>query len=98
MRLSRRDWRRLASSVGAAQLLTPHNVRGAFRPFQSPLSTQTPQAQSPAAQPLFIEVPPSANGIAWVHENAMSPSRFLPEALGPGVAFLDFDNDGWMDV
>ncbi len=28
----------------------------------------------------------------------MSPSRFLPEALGPGCAFLDYDNDGWMDI
>jgi hypothetical protein len=43
-------------------------------------------------------MPPAASGIAWVHENAMSPSRFLPEALGPGCAFLDYDNDGWMDI
>ena len=28
----------------------------------------------------------------------MSESRFLPEALGPGCAFLDYDNDGWMDI
>src|SRR5437762_14224234 len=49
-------------------------------------------------QPLFVEVPPSASGIEWVHENAMSPSRYLPEALGPGCAFLDYDNDGWMDI
>src|SRR3954464_14523045 len=28
----------------------------------------------------------------------MSLSRLLPEALGPGCAFLDFDNDGWMDI
>jgi enediyne biosynthesis protein E4 len=48
--------------------------------------------------PLFVEVPASSSGISWVHENAMSPSRFLPEALGPGCAFLDFDNDGWMDI
>ena len=48
--------------------------------------------------PLFVEVPPSSSGITWVHENAMSPSRYLPEALGPGCAFLDFDNDGWMDI
>jgi enediyne biosynthesis protein E4 len=50
------------------------------------------------SEPLFIEIPPSASGIDWVHENAMSPSRYLPEALGPGCAFLDFDNDGWMDI
>jgi hypothetical protein len=49
-------------------------------------------------QPLFVEVPSSASGITWVHENAMSPQRYLPEALGPGCAFLDFDNDGWMDI
>src|SRR3981189_439350 len=49
-------------------------------------------------RPLFVEISPSLSGITWVHENAISPSRFLPEALGPGCAFLDFDNDGWMDI
>ena len=23
---------------------------------------------------------------------------YLPETEGPGCAFLDFDNDGWMDI
>ena len=50
------------------------------------------------ASPIFEEVPPSASGITWVHDNAKSPEHFLPEALGPGVAFLDYDNDGWMDL
>jgi enediyne biosynthesis protein E4 len=49
-------------------------------------------------EPLFIEVPPSTSGITFVHDNAMSENRFLPESLGPGAAFLDFDNDGWMDL
>ncbi len=48
--------------------------------------------------PLFEEIPASASGIAWVHENAMSPNRYLPETLGPGCAFFDYDNDGWMDI
>src|SRR5579864_3398895 len=47
---------------------------------------------------VFDEVPPEVSGINWVHENAMSPERYLPETLGPGCAFLDFDNDGWMDI
>ena len=51
-----------------------------------------------AAPALFEEVPASTSGIAWVHENAMSPDRYLPETMGPGVAFFDFDNDGWMDI
>src|SRR6267378_3580564 len=48
--------------------------------------------------PLFREVAPSSSGIEWVHENAMSDNRYLPETLGPGCAFLDYDNDGWMDI
>ena len=47
---------------------------------------------------LFAEVESSASGIAWTHDNAMSAEHYLPETLGPGCAFLDFDNDGWMDL
>src|SRR5947199_483187 len=50
------------------------------------------------AGPLFEEVPSSASGITWVHDNARSKEHYLPEALGPGCAFLDYDNDGWMDI
>ena len=38
------------------------------------------------------------SGIRWVHNNAHSPERFLPETVGAGCAFLDYDNDGWMDI
>ena len=47
---------------------------------------------------LFTKIPPASSGIAWVHENAMSEMRHLPETLGPGCAFFDYDNDGWMDL
>jgi hypothetical protein len=46
----------------------------------------------------FESVPSKASGISWVHNNAHSPERFLPETVGAGCAFLDFDNDGWMDI
>jgi len=55
-------------------------------------------AQNGGAAPTFEEIPPSASGITWVHDNAMSEQRYLPETLGPGCAFLDYDNDGWMDI
>jgi hypothetical protein len=48
--------------------------------------------------PLFEEIPTSSSGIEWVHDNAMSTEHYLPETLGPGCAFIDFDNDGWMDL
>ena len=47
---------------------------------------------------VFIEIPAQKSGIRWVHDNAMSPDHQLPETMGPGVAFLDYDNDGWMDI
>ena len=46
----------------------------------------------------FQEVPAKTSGIKWVHDNAHSAERFLPETVGAGCAFLDYDNDGWMDI
>jgi predicted NUDIX family NTP pyrophosphohydrolase len=57
-----------------------------------------PSGSRTSAEPLFEEIPPEASGISWVHENAMSDARYLPETMGPGVAFFDYDNDGWMDI
>ena len=37
-----------------------------------------------ASPALFEEVPPAASGITCVHENAMSPQRYLPETMGSG--------------
>lgn len=51
-----------------------------------------------SAAPLFLEIPAAKSGIAWVHDNAMSAEHYLPETLGPGCAFIDYDNDGWMDI
>ncbi len=56
------------------------------------------QQAAPASEPLFAEVPASTSGIEWVHDNAISANHYLPETLGPGCAFLDFDNDGWVDI
>jgi len=46
----------------------------------------------------FEEVPARQSGITWVHTNAHSSDRHLPETVGAGCAFLDYDNDGWMDI
>ena len=46
----------------------------------------------------FEEVSPQKSKITWVHNNAQSVDRQLPETVGAGCAFLDYDNDGWMDI
>ena len=46
----------------------------------------------------FEEIPPSVSGITWKHTAGKSPEHYLPETTGAGCAFLDYDNDGWMDI
>jgi hypothetical protein len=45
----------------------------------------------------FLDVTQQA-GIRFVHNNGAFGKKFLPETLGPGVAFIDYDNDGWPDI
>ncbi len=40
----------------------------------------------------------AASGIAFRHVNGAFGKKYLPETVGSGCAFLDFDNDGWQDV
>ena len=46
----------------------------------------------------FEEVPSSASRITWTHTAGKSAEKYLPETTGAGCAFLDYDNDGWMDI
>ncbi|MGH9871494.1 MAG: CRTAC1 family protein [Pyrinomonadaceae bacterium] len=46
----------------------------------------------------FAEVSPETSGISWIHNNTRSSERYLPETVGAGCAFFDYDNDGWMDI
>jgi hypothetical protein len=46
----------------------------------------------------FEEIPAAASGISWVHTAGRSAAKHLPETSGAGCAFLDYDNDGWMDI
>ena len=46
----------------------------------------------------FEEIPAEKSGIRWVHSSGKSPEKYLPETTGAGCAFLDYDNDGWMDI
>jgi hypothetical protein len=60
--------------------------------------TGTPAPAASSVQVTFTEVSPRESGITWVHNNAMSPQRYLPETVGAGCVFFDYDNDGWMDI
>lgn len=38
------------------------------------------------------------SGIQFTHNSGAFGRKYLPETLGPGCAFLDYDNDGWQDI
>src|SRR5690606_32415150 len=50
-----------------------------------------------ATGPVFGAGPPGTSGLPRGHGDAVSPDRHLPETMAPGVAFLDYNGDGWMD-
>ena len=54
--------------------------------------------QAPNGLPAFEVMPGSASGITFERTSARSPQFYLPETLGGGGGFIDYDNDGWMDI
>ena len=75
------------------------------QPIQAPevveLETQGPvtSQQTPVSMPdfQFTDIT-DASGIHFIHENGAYGERLLPETMGGGVAFLDYDNDDHLDL
>jgi hypothetical protein len=38
------------------------------------------------------------SGIRFRHNSGAFGAKYLPETMGPGCAFLDYDGDGWLDI
>jgi enediyne biosynthesis protein E4 len=55
------------------------------------------QNKAPATSIRFEDITTAA-GIRFTHNNGAFGKKWLPETMGSGVAFLDYDNDGWQDV
>src|SRR4051794_12568935 len=51
----------------------------------------------PDARPLFLDVT-AKSGITFVHKSGASPDKFMVETFGSGVAWIDYDGDGFADL
>ena len=61
-------------------------------------SPQAPAQPKRATGPIeFVDVTSQA-GIHFKHNTGAFGKKYLPETMGSGVCFLDYDNDGWQDI
>jgi enediyne biosynthesis protein E4 len=68
----------------------------------APSSTRGVNAQQavpkrPSGPIQFVDVTAQA-GISFKHNSGAFGKKYLPETMGSGACFIDFDNDGWQDI
>jgi enediyne biosynthesis protein E4 len=63
-------------------------------PAPSPTPAELPRPSGPVE---FTDVTAEA-GIRFRHNSGAFGKKYLPETLGAGAAFLDYDSDGWVDI
>jgi hypothetical protein len=70
----------------------------------SPVQTSAeviPKVSSEVARPSgpieFVDIT-SLAGMHFKHNSGAFGKKYLPETMGSGVCFIDYDNDGWQDI
>jgi len=53
---------------------------------------------TPAAPTFHLVDVTGSSGIQFQHNSGAYGGKLLPETLGSGCAFLDYDSDGWQDI
>ena len=74
-------------AAGAAGI---HSARGAAGQKENRAAT--------AGSAIHFEDVTHAAGIHFTHNTGAFGKKWLPETMGPGVGFIDYDNDGWQDI
>lgn len=62
-----------------------------------PLMLTSQNAESQATSVQFVDAT-ARSGLDFRNRNSATPNKYLIETMTGGVAFLDYDGDGWLDV
>ncbi len=73
----------------------PEPTTPTLTPLAAPQHVARPVEQVPAAR--FTDIT-AASGLRFQHANGAYGEKLLPETMGGGAAFFDFDNDGDQDL
>ena len=82
----------LIATAGCTPAAAPAVVPPAVAPVRR---TTVKPASLPSVK--FVDITKDA-GISFAHNNGASGEKLLPETMGAGVAFLDYDRDGDQDL
>ena len=63
----------------------------------APPAGVAPDATRPSGPIQFTDITAQA-GIRFVRNSGAFGKKYLPETMGSGVCFIDYDNDGWQDI
>jgi hypothetical protein len=80
----------VASESSAATVPLPSEPT----PSEPPPAETSPRPSGPIE---FTDVTAKA-GIHFKHNSGAFGKKYLPETMGSGVCFIDYDNDGWQDI
>jgi enediyne biosynthesis protein E4 len=89
-----RSWRTATLALSAGIALWPPSIASSG---QGPDKTQKSVASPPRAPVRFTDIRQSA-GIDFVQDSTQTDEKYYLETMGTGVAWIDFDDDGLMDL
>src|SRR5512140_2893536 len=79
------------------QTLKQRFARVIFLSIALPMGAQTHTTAKPVSAIHFTDITQTA-GTRFTHNNGAFGKKYLPETLGPGCAFIDYDGDGYPDI
>ena len=72
---------------------------GVFQPVYDSSSRPITAGGTVKSGPIvFMDIAKQAGLATWKHKAGTAEKKYILEAKGPGVALLDYDNDGWLDI
>ena len=94
--MKRRDV--VALLMGSGVLGTLGGIYYESRKHRAPEGIPGATAAGPAGFPIQFTDVTRESGILFEHNNGAFGQKYLPETLGSGCTFFDYDSDGWPDI